>query len=152
MRRIDAKAIWIGILVAVLAVVLSYFIGLRQGRADLKARQTEFQNQLSGLQQKAAATENRNLLLTARLNLYRTVMDLDQRNFGLANTHLQGSSAALSRVDPAAIGVDPARLEGIRREMAEIGINVADNLEDQRNRILALVGQVEGLEPASPGS
>ncbi|HPL62670.1 MAG TPA: hypothetical protein PK587_02785 [Syntrophales bacterium] len=152
MKRSNTKAILIGVLAAALVIVLSYFIGLRQGRAELEARQTEFQKQLQTLQQQASAAENRSLLLAARLDLYRTAMDLDQRNFGLANTHLQGSAARLSRVNPAAIGVDPAKLESVHRDIAGSGIKVADNLEEQRNRILVLLSQIEALEPAASGT
>ena len=64
--------------------------------------------------------------------LYRTMLDVDARNFGTANQRLDEAAAALARVDPNAIGPAAADLDDLRRELGELDIRVAEDLAEQR--------------------
>ena len=88
--------------VAVALMIALYFGGLlsarSQGASELAAQKKQYDGQVSGLQadkQKAeadlAASQNLTHLMQARGSLYRTSLDLDQRNFGTANTPPAGS-------------------------------------------------------------
>jgi hypothetical protein len=92
-------------------------------------------------QAEARAEANASLAegLEARLNahralslLYRTMLDVDARNFGTANQRLDEAAAALAQVDPNAIGPAATDLENLRRELGELDLRVAEDLAEQR--------------------
>jgi hypothetical protein len=70
--------------------------------------------------------------------LYMTLVDVDDRNFGIANTRLDQSVSALDQVDPGRIDVDTGELEAIRSELADLDIRVAADLADQRDTLAEL--------------
>ena len=65
--------------------------------------------------------------------LYRTMLDVDARNFGTANQRLDEAATALAQVDPDAIGPSATDLEGLRRELGELDLRVAEDLAEQRS-------------------
>lgn len=142
----------VAVVVAALLILGVYLWGNVQTRNQLSAQQTEhdqristMQEQLQTTQQELAATQNRNLLLMARTDLYRAAAALDQRNFGIANTHLRQVEGALGEVDPAGAGLDIARFTQLRSSLDGLNINVATDLQDQRNQLLGLASQLDAM-------
>lgn len=140
------------VVVAALLILGVYLWGNVQTRNQLSAQQTEhdqristMQEQLQTTEQELAATQNRNLLLTARTDLYRAAAALDQRNFGIANTHLRQVEQALGKVDAASAGLDVAGLNQLRSSLDGLNINVATDLQDQRNQVLSLASQLDAI-------
>lgn len=140
----------------VLAAIL-YGVGLSQGRALLAAQKTESDGQIQGLQaqvdsgkQQLAAAQNRTRLIQARASLCRTALDLERRNFGTTNTHLQESAAMLGQVQGGG-NLDMARLGALKENLAKTDINVVTDLEGQRKQMLDFARQVEALTPGQPG-
>jgi hypothetical protein len=105
-------------------------------------------------QAEARAEANALLLegLEARLDahralslLYRTMLDVDARNFGTANQRLDEAAAALAQVDPMAIGPAAADLQSLRRELGELDIRVAEDLAEQRGVLAELARRLAAL-------
>ena len=146
------KMILIGIAVALVLGAILYGVGLSQGRAQLAAQKTESDGQMQRLQaqedsgkQELAAAQNRTRLIQAQVSLYRTALDLERRNFGTANTHLQESAATLGEVQGS--DLDMARLGALKENLAKTDINVVTDLEAQRKQMLDFARQVEALTP-----
>ncbi len=146
------KMILIGIAVALVLAAILYGVGLSQGRAQLAAQKTGYDGQIQTLQaqvdsdkKELAAAQNSTRLVQARASLYRTALDLEKRNFGTANTHLQESAAMLGQVQGG--DMDMARLGALKENLAKTDINVATDLEGQRKQMLDFARQVEGLTP-----
>ena len=141
----------------VIALLLGvYFWGHFQTRSQLGAQQTEHeqritavQDQLQKAQAQLAIANNRNQLLLARTDLYRTAADLDARNFGTANTRLQEAAAALGKVDATGGDLDAAKLAALRGAIAKTNINVATNLQQQRNQVLDFAAQLDAMALAA---
>ncbi|MBA3486721.1 MAG: hypothetical protein H0T88_05970 [Lysobacter sp.] len=140
------------VVVAALLILGVYLWGNAQTRNQLSAQQTEHDQSISTLQERLqtterelAATRNRNLLLMARTDLYRAAAALDQRNFGIANTHLRQVEQALGKVDAASAGLDVAGLNQLRSSLDGLNINVAIDLQDQRNQVLSLASQLDAI-------
>jgi hypothetical protein len=101
-----------------------------------------------GVEQAEARAEASGLIageLEARLHahrglslLYRTMLDVDARNFGTANQRLDEAAAALAQVDLDAIGPAATELEDLRRELGELDLRVAEDLEEQRSTLAEL--------------
>jgi hypothetical protein len=146
------KYIIVWVVVAILLIFLAYGIARYQARGELAAERAACSQQLQNVGQRMGAAEATNRLLQARIALYRSLVDLDQRNFGLANTRVREAAAALAALDPAALGIDTARLDTVRQEVAATNIDVALNLEEQRNRLLGIAAQLDQLLPTPAGA
>lgn len=137
----------------VVALILGvYFWGHFQTRSQLGAQQAEHeqrisavQDQLQNAQAQLAIASNRNQLLLARTDLYRTAADLDARNFGTANTRLQQAAAALGKVDASGAGVDAQQIATLRDAIAGTNINVATDLQQQRSQVLEFAAQLDAM-------
>lgn len=149
--RPDNKLLIAAVVVAV--IILGLFLwGQFQTRSQLSAQQVEYeqrigatQDQLEEARQDLVAALNRNQLLMARTDLYRTAADLDQRNFGTANERLQEAAAALAKVDATSGDVDAQQLSALRSSISAMNINVATDLQQQRNQVLDLAAQLDAL-------
>ena len=138
--------------VALLVALSLYAFGRYQGNAELNAQRTAYDaklkssaDELAKAQAQGLAAQNRAYLMEARAALYRTATDLDSRNFGTANSHLQEAGAALGKVDKT--GSDGAQLESLQRDIASKNINVAINLGSQRAQVLEFAKQLNALIP-----
>ena len=132
------------IVVAVMLVVgvLFFFIGLIQGKKpipDLESRTAAAEAQLGVVQDRAALNEA--LALT-----YRTTIDLDTRNFGLANDRLHAAAAALNGLHMA----DGTAVDDLRRAMAETDLTVGTDLAVQRAQVLTFAQEIEALRQDVP--
>ena len=150
MYRIGWKSMVVGSFVAILVLVAVYFAGFRQGTAELEAQRRDFERKLSEAQKSLAQSESRNAYVVARLALYRSALDLEHRNFGLAGSHLREAAGALASISPGLAGVDKAGLDQIRRDVAGVNLGVADDVEKEKNQILEIASRLDGLVRPPP--
>jgi hypothetical protein len=123
--------------VMLVVAVVFYVIGRMQGRAPVPALEAR----ASGAEAQAAFVEDRALLNEALALTYRAVLDLDDRNFGLANERLHAAARVLNGLS----GVDGTAVDELRRQMAETNLAVAEDLAGQRARVLAFAAEIEAL-------
>lgn len=143
------------IVIVVLVVAAALFGGgWWQGRSQMAAQKADYESRLQAVgeelnqtQEELAVERNRALLMEARAALYRTAVDLDRRNFGIANTHLQEAATALGKIDDSSEGLDTGRLNSLQSSISEMDINVAVNLEEQRARVLGFTEELNALVP-----
>lgn len=151
------KAFGILLLVALIGVAGAYFYGLSQGRAALGAQKSDYETQLQSAREETqkskdevVAMNNRVRLLDAQNSLYRAAVALDRRNFGIANTSLQNAARSLGEVKEAP-EVPFARVQSLAATLQKTNINVAVNLQTQRERLLGFAEQMQDLVvPAAP--
>jgi len=134
------------ILVVALGIAL-YLGGLWQGRSQVKAEKEQCLQQLKDRDARIVVAENKVHFLKARTALFQTALDLDQRNFGLANAHLREADDPLARLNAAGLGIHKATLDVLRQEIARTNIQVAIDLEAQRNQILNFERRLDSLIP-----
>ena len=127
----------LAVLVLAAAFVGGYVVG--HGPVDeLTSRATEAET-------RAAAASSRASLMEALALDYRTVLDLDARNFGTANEHLRRTASVLGDVDTTA--VDAARLAALRQRVEGTDINVALDLASQRATVIGFADDLNALMP-----
>ena len=146
------NAKWVMVIVVIMVLVGAglYWFGLTQGRSQLEAERQNFSSQIQQMNARMVQAEYGGRLTQARFLLCRTSYDLDQRNFGLANSDLKAAGAALAAINPSLLGIDPAGFEVLRKDIAATDINVAVDLEAQRNLILNYSARLEDLLPKAP--
>ena len=83
--------------------------------------------------------------MQADIALYRTATDLDQRNFGIANSRLKSAADALGKISQAAAGANSVQITQLQNSILAMNINVATNLEDQRAQVLKFASQLDDL-------
>lgn len=148
----STKALVAAAAVVVVLLLIVYLWGQSQTRERLSAQESDYQQRIVAVEKRLETTQeelvsatNRNRLLMARTDLYRAAADLDQRNFGTANTRLQEAAATLAKIDPSRRDIDAKQLGALRASIAETNINVATDLQQQRNRVLDLAAQLDAL-------
>lgn len=149
-RKSGPNKIVIGMVVALVVAGALYGFGLMQGKGQLTAQKADYEAQLQTAQTKVqqaneqvATLTERGHLMQGQLFLYRTAVDLDQRNFGIANTNLKNAAASLAQVK----NTEAAKVSSLHDAIAATNINVATNLEAQRNKVLSFVRQLDTLVP-----
>ncbi len=135
------------ILIALIVCVVLYWWALHQGNVRLAAEREIFNKQLQNVNSRLVFSECSLRLMQARLLLCRAISDLDQNNFGLANTKLQEAAAALGALNASIIGIDPTKLEAFRKEMAATHLIVTPNIDEQRSIVVTLSGRLDDLAP-----
>lgn len=147
------KAIALIVIIFVVPGAL-YLGGFLHGRSRVTAQRDQCWQQLKDRDARLAAAENQVHFYRVRLALYQTAHDLDQRNFGLANAHLREADDPLAKLNAAALGIDKPALDALRQEIANTNIQVAIDLETQRNQILNFEKRLDSLipKPAVPPS
>ncbi|TVP44810.1 MAG: hypothetical protein EA350_10785 [Gemmatimonadales bacterium] len=133
------SAIWGAAALVIVLILLGvgYSLGNRPV-ADLRERSGQAETRAEASEARVGELEarleaNRSLTL-----LYRTMLDVDARNFGTANQRLDEAAAALDRVDPDAIGAAADEVEALREELRGLDIRVAEDLAGQRSRVADL--------------
>jgi len=134
------------------SVLLFLLVSFAVGFAVGTRRVDEVTQQLEQMEARAGETATRAATLEARLHasealslLYRTLLDVDARNFGIANERLDAAAAALGRVQPEALGAETAALDALVRDLAELDIRVAANLAGQRATLSGLARRLAAL-------
>jgi len=150
-RLKTAKMLLLATAIAIALVAAGYITASIKLSGRTAAQKTEheqaalaLQNELKSARQALASATARNHLLFASAALYRTTADLDDRNFGTANTHLQAAATAMAKAAAAGGNADPqvAKLSTI---LGQMNINVATDLAAQRGSVLDLAAQIDGL-------
>ena len=144
------KLILIGIGATIVTGTAIYGVGWWQGRSHVSVEDEEIKSVRQELQQTQSQLEavgNYAYLMQARAALYHSAVDLDQRNFGTANTRLQEASTALGQVKDNNGTLDINKISSLQKNISQTNINVAVNLEKQRRQILKHVNQLNSLIP-----
>lgn len=136
----------IGGAAALLLILGAFAIGYFQGRSPIG----DLQERAEMAETRAATAESRSQLMEALALTYRTVLDLDARNFGTANERLQEGARVLGGVDTPRADtstVDASRLSALQDDMMGMDINVALDLDTQRTRVLGFAERLNRLMP-----
>lgn len=151
-HQLSTKAILIGLGVFVLIAAVLYYVGMTQGRKELSTQKTHYEQQidqsnqtLKNSQAELAQARNRNHLMQARIALYRTTMDLDQRNFGIASRRLDEAADALGQIGNASSGIDLEKVSALKESIEASDFTVATDLESQRSRVLEFAAELDGI-------
>jgi hypothetical protein len=106
--------------------------------SDLNLRVTEAETSAQESADRVGEMEARAHAFRALSLLHMTLLDVDARNFGIANTRLDETVSALQQVDGGRISVDTSELDAIQRELANLDIRVAADLAEQRSLLADL--------------
>lgn len=139
--KMKSMAVRVGIIVglALLVFLIGWFVG-RGPVGELKDRAESAEQRL------ALASDHINMSIASSL-LYQTALDLEARNFGVANGRLDEAVAALD-----SMGAGGSELEALRTSMASTDFSVAADLGDQRATALGFADALNGLlsDPSVP--
>ncbi|HEX9626535.1 MAG TPA: hypothetical protein VGA00_06305 [Acidiferrobacterales bacterium] len=143
-----AKAVLLGAVVVIAVGAALYVGGYWYANRQFSGEKQQLNAQVDAAQAQLSELSSANRLLRARFALYQAAAQLDQRNFGSANTHLHEAAGMLAGAVPGA-GV-AADFEALRDELAGTNIQVAEDLEAQRARVLDFGRRLDALLPANP--
>jgi hypothetical protein len=121
-----------------LLLLAAFALGLMVGARpidDLSQRVEQAEAAAQETEAQAAGLEARLHAHRALSLLYRTMLDVDARNFGTANERLDEVAAALAQVNRDAIGPAAEDLEELQRDLGALDIRVADDLAEQRSTL-----------------
>ncbi len=121
-------------------------------RVPLEERIVSLQEAREQDREKLAAAQARARLLEARGSLFRAAMELDRRNFGTANQHVDAAGAELASISAPAPGIDVPALRAVEQRIRATDLTVAADLQTQRQQLLDLALRMGALIPAAPGS
>ena len=142
------KKIMIGVVLATIAGAALYGAGWWQGRSQFSSDDEPIKRELQQTKELLNTATNRAYLMEARGDLYDVTVNLDARNFGMANTRLQEAAAALGKVEDADGSLNINKIQELQKAVAKKNINVAVNLEQQRNTVLSYINVLNKLIPA----
>ena len=125
----------LGVMLAVGLIL--FFVGLMQGKKPIP----DLEERAALAEARLASTQDEVRLQKALALTYRSALDLDARNFGTANDHLQLAARALDGLDLT----DGTEVDELRRLMTETNINVAEDLEGQRARVVSYAQELSDL-------
>ncbi len=117
---------------------------VKQARTDKAAALENVETQLSEANAKVAAAEARSDYAQVQLRLLEGIDELEQRNFGNANTQLRLASETLSKIE---ISRNPEKLAELQAELSTAEINFAVNPVEQRKLMLGYNEQIDALLP-----
>ncbi len=141
------KKILIGVVIATIAGATLYGAGWWQGRSQFAGDDEPIKRELQQTKELLNTAANRAYLMEARGDLYDVTVNLDERNFGMANTRLQEAAAALGKVEDDG-NLNISKIQELQKAVAKKNINVAVNLEQQRNSVLSYINVLNKLIPA----
>lgn len=151
-HTVSTQTLLIALGVVALIAAGLYFVGLNQGRKELAAQKTDYEQQvdernqaLSKSEAELAGVRNRNHLMHARVAIYRTAVDLDQRNFGIASGRLDEAADALGEIGNQSSGIDVARVTALKESIETSDFTVGADLESQRTRVLDFAAQLDSI-------
>lgn len=142
--RFQQLSIRVGVIAVVALLIL--LAGWLLGRApvgELRAQVETLETQRAEAASRADANE-------ALALLYRTALDLEARNFGVANERLDRSGTLLGRVDAEVLGVSAEQLNQLRQAIEVKDLTVAADLDDQRSQVLRYARELRQLIPEAP--
>ena len=101
--------------------------------------------ELDRAQARLAVAEGRIGLYQARSLLFEAAVDLDRRNFGIANQHLDAAAQRLAAVLTGGSDLDVETLRGLQSSIQAMDVSVATDLGAQRSRVLEFVALLDEL-------
>jgi|SoiMethySBSTD1v2_1073268.scaffolds.fasta_scaffold23567_3 uncharacterized protein HemX len=126
----------------VLAVMLAGVgIAYGYGRFQTSSKIEAAEQKATQAEQARDAAEARALRLEARRRLHLALIQLEQRNFGIAEQHLTAAAALLGRGKPE------GELEQLRANLAGAQLKASDDIAAQRAKIGAWVARFDELSP-----
>ncbi|MEO6169432.1 MAG: hypothetical protein ABIO84_00595 [Lysobacter sp.] len=151
-HELSSKVILIALGIFVVVAAVLYYVGMTQGRKELAAQKTQYEQQLQQSTQaldksgaELADVRNRNHLMHARVAIYQTAIDLDQRNFGVASDRLHEAADALGNIGSGSSGIDVAKVATLKQTIETSDFTVAADLESQRARVLAFAAELDAI-------
>ncbi len=151
-HQLSSKLILVSLGVFIVIAAALYYVGTTQGRKELATQKTQYEQQLQqgtqALEKSDAAlaeVRNRNHLMHARVAIYRTAIDLDQRNFGVASDRLHEAAEALGAIGKGSSGIDMARVSALKQTIETSDFTVAADLETQRARVLEFAAELDAI-------
>jgi len=156
-RPMTRNPVLTGIVGLCAGLVIAYGVGLWQRSSALSAQAETHAaavaakdgeiaagaKRLAESAQLLLASESRSALFSIRLDIYRALNDLDQRNFGVASERLREAAVRFDSIDAAALGVDASVLASLKEEIAGTQVLVATDFEAQRLRLLEIAALIE---------
>jgi len=141
------RAMWAA-LGLVLAVTSAWGIGRLQGKRDADAAAQLTEQQITARQRATGefeAQRDRSLRLEARRRLHLAAVAVDERNFGIAQSHLQKCATLLGR----AKGI--GQLDELAAEIAKTKLVASDDLGEVRQRLARWTQTFDqAMPPAEP--
>lgn len=84
-------------------------------------------------------------LQKAHIELLEALNELDRRNFGMVDGHLDRSRAHLAKVDAEVLDIDAEALAALRQELEDVTLSVTADLHEQRQRLLGFDARIRAL-------
>jgi hypothetical protein len=145
------KRVWtIGVLAVAATIAVAYGAGRLQASGKMEELEAHSeraieaeQSSTAKLQAEVDAERARSTRLEARRRFHLALMALDERNFGIAQTHLQAAAALLDKSKPEP-GSD---LEKLRSAVAAYKLIAQEDLAADRQKVVAWVRQLDELMP-----
>ena len=135
--------------VAVLAIVIAYAAGRMQTSFKIDAaeqaanekveKQTKRADELAA---KLADSEAKVAKLEARRHLSLTLMAMDNRNFGIAQKHLEAAAKVLKQPETKA-----GKLGELSAQIAKTRLVATENMAKQREKITGWMEQIDDAVP-----
>lgn len=119
-------------------------------KAELAAERAAMVQQIAVSDQRLLVAGNRSNLVEARGLLYQAAIDLEQRNFGIANDRLKSAGALLAAITEETPGLDMTAIRTLDAAIAATSLSVGSNLQQQRERVLDFTVQLTAIIPPAP--
>lgn len=139
-------------IIIIVAAIVLFAIGWWRGGVAPKAQVQQLTNELSQSRESGATAQRERdearagmTLREAQVALLQANMELDRRNFGIANEHIERAGERLATIDAAALTLDEARLQALREELARTNLNLATDLAEQRAHINRLADEINDI-------
>lgn len=84
-------------------------------------------------------------LQKAHIELLEALNELDRRNFGMVDGHLDQVRTHLAKVDAEILGIDAEALAALRQDLEDVTLSVAADLNEQRQRLLGFDTRLRAL-------
>ena len=134
--------------VAVVVAIGLYVLGLSQGSSrveEVEVQLQEARQQVQQIRSQAQRAQNRSQMYQSLALIYQTALDLEDRNFGTANRHLQQAASTLANVQLP--NTSSQQLDRLQKTLSATNLEVAVNLENQRQQVRMLADSLQGLIP-----
>lgn len=123
----------------ILGGAVGYLIGMLAGKADVEEARRQFEQQRSEVQHSSVQIVRRERLLTARHSMHRSLMALEQRNFGIAEQLAREAGTLLVEVG-AGEGYPELALA-----LQSFRPRVSEEISAQRTGLLDLIVRFDAL-------
>lgn len=139
--RFKRISLWMLLVLAVVGASYGFGRWQTSKAIDLARGETEQVSQAKAALEQAVLSERDSVKrLEARRHLHLTLLALDQRNFGIAQEHIQQAGRLL-------LGRSSGDLETMRASLATLRLLATEDLESQRNRLLELIRRFDTAVP-----